>query len=102
MFLAGLSTTIGFQRTVKFFIKKKSNYKGTISFFLGFLLLLYGWPLIGMILEFYGFFMLFADFIPTAIVFMRRIPFLSTLLNMPGVKNVLNRVAPGGGANLPV
>ena len=58
LFLAGLSTTVGFKRTVKFFTKSGggrggggSNVKGSAAFFGGFVLVLWGWPLIGMICE---------------------------------------------------
>ena len=58
LFLAGLSTTVGFSRTIKFFTKTggkgSSNIKGSVAFFGGFLLVLWGWPLIGMICEGYA------------------------------------------------
>ena len=36
----------------------------------------------------YGFLALFADFIPTALMFMKKVPGLSALLDMAVVKNV--------------
>ena len=50
--------------------------------------------MIGMGLEGYGFFLLFAGFIPTALHFMRRVPFLNTILDSPAVKKIVNKVAP--------
>ncbi|XP_020679742.1 vesicle transport protein GOT1 isoform X1 [Dendrobium catenatum] len=60
LFIAGLMLTIGLKSTMLFFAKPK-NYKGTISFGVGFFLLLIGWPFFGMILEAYGFIVLFSS-----------------------------------------
>ncbi len=55
---------IGFERTFRFFFQRY-KLKGTALFFGGISLVLIGWPVIGMIIEFYGFFLLFGlvDFI---------------------------------------
>ncbi|WOL17316.1 hypothetical protein Cni_G26107 [Canna indica] len=58
LFLSGVMLTIGLKSTMQFFAKPK-NYKGTISFGVGFFLVLIGWPVIGMIMESYGFIILF-------------------------------------------
>ncbi len=42
----------------------------------------------------YGFILLFADFFPTAIMFMKNVPFVGPALNHPRAKAVLNKVAP--------
>ncbi|TVU30683.1 hypothetical protein EJB05_22317 [Eragrostis curvula] len=62
LFLSGLGLTIGPKSTLQFFAKPK-NYKGTISFGAGFFLVLIGWPFFGMILEAYGFIVLFRSWI---------------------------------------
>lgn len=49
---------IGLERTFRFFFQRY-KLKSTALFFGGILLVLIGWPLIGMIIEFYGFFLLF-------------------------------------------
>lgn len=49
---------IGFERTVRFFFQRY-KIKGTLLFFGGFIIVLVGWPAVGMIIEFYGFFLLF-------------------------------------------
>ena len=58
LFLVGLSMIIGFERTFRFFFQRY-KIKSSALFFGGILLVLVGWPLIGMIVEFYGFFLLF-------------------------------------------
>ncbi|KAF3950261.1 hypothetical protein CMV_023958 [Castanea mollissima] len=46
--------TIVLKSTMQFFMKRQ-NFKGTISFGVGFFLVVIGWPTLGMILEAYGF-----------------------------------------------
>lgn len=49
---------IGFERTFRFFFQRY-KIKATALFFGGIAIVLFGWPLIGMIVEIYGFFLLF-------------------------------------------
>ena len=71
------------------------------GFFLGgFLFVIYGWTLVGFGLEMWGFWLLFSAFFPTALSFLRRMPFLKKVLDMPAFKGVINKIAPAGG--LPV
>ncbi|KAH9622226.1 hypothetical protein KSS87_010511, partial [Heliosperma pusillum] len=57
--------------------------QGTISFGVGFFFVLIGWPILGMILESYGFLVLFSGFWPTLAVFVQRIPVLGWILQHP-------------------
>jgi hypothetical protein len=49
---------IGLERTVKFFFGQQ-KLKGSLFFFGGVFIVLLGWPLIGMLIEIYGFIVLF-------------------------------------------
>ena len=60
----------------------------------GVALVVAGWPVIGLGVEGYGFWLLFAGFFPTALAFLRRVPVLGSVLDAPAVKSALNRVAP--------
>ncbi|KAI4993210.1 hypothetical protein ZWY2020_007523 [Hordeum vulgare] len=90
LFLSGLGLTIGLKSTMQFFTKPK-NYKGTISFGAGFFLVLIGWPFFGMLLEAYGFVVLFSGFWPTLAVFLQRIPILGWIFQQPFVTSFLDR-----------
>lgn len=92
LFIAGLACVIGLERTFRFFFQRH-KVKGTLCFFGGIFVVLVGWPLIGMCIELYGFYHLFSGFFPVAINFLRRIPVLGTMLNFPGIKGILDRLA---------
>ena len=74
MFLCGVTLTIGLQNTFQFFFQVHKikvvviaftnsitmmMMQGTTLFYFGLLVVLFGWPLIGMIIEAFGFFYLF-------------------------------------------
>ncbi|GLV32186.1 uncharacterized protein CBL_11857 [Carabus blaptoides fortunei] len=92
LFIAGLACVIGLERTFRFFFQKHKA-KASIAFFGGIIIVLLGWPLIGMLVETYGFVLLFSGFFPVAINFLRRVPILGTILNMPGLSGLLDRLA---------
>lgn len=81
LFLTGLSLIIGLRRTCSFFFQRH-KLKGTSFFLGGVFIVLLRWPLLGMLLETYGFFRLFRGFFPVAFGFLgsaSNIPFLSAL-----------------------
>lgn len=82
LFLAGVMLTIGMKSTAQFFMKQ-SHYKGSIAFVVGFFVVLVGWSVIGMIMEVYGFIVLFSGFLPTVLIFLQRIPVLGWFLQYP-------------------
>ncbi|XP_028159940.1 vesicle transport protein GOT1B [Ostrinia furnacalis] len=58
LFISGLACVIGLQRTFFFFFQRH-KVKATVAFFGGILIVLAGWPMIGMVAEIYGFLLLF-------------------------------------------
>lgn len=52
------------------------------------MVVLLGYPLIGMIIEAYGFVILFSGFFPVAVNFLRRIPVIGSFLNLPFISSV--------------
>eukprot|EP00884_Botryococcus_braunii_P014770 jgi/Botrbrau1/23294/Bobra.0102s0035.1 len=93
LFLAGVGLTIGPAATVRFFLRKK-NVKGSAFFLGGVALVVWGWAIIGMAIETYGFWLLFSGFFPTVLGFLRRLPFLGGVLDLPVLKTAINRFAP--------
>lgn len=82
-----MACVIGLERTGRFFFQKH-KVKASIAFFGGIIIVLVGYPIVGMVVETYGFVLLFSGFFPVAINFLRRVPVLGTFLNMPGVSRV--------------
>ncbi|ORX73620.1 putative GOT1-membrane protein required for ER to Golgi transport, partial [Linderina pennispora] len=91
LFLAGVSMIIGFKKTL-FFFSRRDKLKGSVSFFLGFILILLKWSIIGMVVETFGFLNLFGDFFPIAIGFLRRLPFIGQVFSLPGIRQVVDRL----------
>ncbi|XP_076170343.1 vesicle transport protein GOT1B [Ptiloglossa arizonensis] len=92
LFISGLGCVIGPKRTLNFFFQRH-KIKASISFLGGIIVVLMGWPIVGIIIETYGFVLLFSGFLPVAINFLRRVPVLGTILNMPGLNRILDMVA---------
>ncbi|WCJ44176.1 Vesicle transport protein GOT1 [Euphorbia peplus] len=90
LFLSGVSLTIGLKSTMQFFMKRQ-NFKGSISFGAGFFLIVIGWPIVGMILEAYGFIILFSGFWPTLAVFVQKIPILGWIVQQPFLRSFFER-----------
>ena len=62
--------------------------QGSAFFLGGVALVVYGWTLVGFGLETYGFWLLFSAFFPTVLSFLRRMPFLKRVLDLPAFKAV--------------
>jgi hypothetical protein len=73
LFLIGLTIFTGPQKTLLFFARKQ-KLKGTGAFAAGIALILFRWPLIGFLIELYGIFVLFGDFLGTIASFAKNIP----------------------------
>ncbi|RXN34830.1 vesicle transport GOT1B [Labeo rohita] len=91
LFVAGLSFVIGLERTFRFFFQRH-KMKATGFFLGGVFVVLIGWPIVGVVLEVYGFFLLFRGFFPVAVGFIRRVPILGSLLNLPGISGLVDKV----------
>ena len=78
---------IGPQKTYRFFFQWRKA-KGTACFFGGILLVLYGWAVLGIVIEGWGFLNLFGDFFPVALGVMRNMPIIGNVLALPPVRAV--------------
>ncbi|XP_031481731.1 vesicle transport protein GOT1-like [Nymphaea colorata] len=86
--LSGVALILGWRSTCKLF-SEKVNIKGSLSFFVGVFLILVGWPILGILLEFYGSVVLFRGFWPSIKVFLCNIPVLGWFIQYPSL--FLNR-----------
>jgi uncharacterized membrane protein YtjA (UPF0391 family) len=97
LFLIGLTIIIGPQKTLLFFARRQ-KLKGTAAFFGGLILILMRWALVGFLIELYGIFILFGDFLGTIAGFARNIPVIG-----PWIGAVVDRSGVAvRGAELPV
>ncbi|KAJ2587755.1 Golgi Transport [Coemansia sp. RSA 1797] len=91
LFLAGMSMIIGVQKTVYFFTRR-DKLRGSVAFFAGFVLVLVKWPIVGILVEAFGFLNLFGDFFPVAIDFLRNLPFIGRVFSLPGIRHIVDRI----------
>lgn len=81
LFLIGLTIIIGPQKTLLFFARRQ-KLKGTAAFWGGITLILLRWPLIGFLVELYGIFVLFGDFLGTIAGFARNVPVVGPYIGL--------------------
>lgn len=91
LYFLGLILVIGVGKSTSFFVQP-DRLKGSGCFFGGILVLLMGWPIIGMAIEIYGFIALFGGFFPMAINVLRVMPVIGTILALPGISNVCDTI----------
>ena len=93
MFLVGLVFILGMQGTMNLFTRR-DRIRGTICMGFGVMMVLFNrWTIIGMGLEIFGFLNLFANFLPTVLVFARELPYIGRILNTPGLSQAADYVA---------
>jgi hypothetical protein len=66
LFVSGVVLIIGPMRAASFFAQPRRR-KGAVCFFAGIALVLWGWTIVGMGVEAFGFVNLFGDFFPLAL-----------------------------------
>lgn len=89
LFLSGVALSLGPRATARFFTRRR-NFRGSGAFGAGFAGVLLGWPVAGMLAQGYGLVLLFADFLPTALPFARRVPGVGALLALPPVRAAIH------------
>ncbi|KAI1007091.1 hypothetical protein K3495_g1127 [Podosphaera aphanis] len=90
LFIIGVTILTGPRKTLSFFARKQ-KLKGTAAFSIGIFLILMRWALIGFLVECYGIFVLFGDFIGTILGFLRNIPVVGPLIGAATDKLNLGR-----------
>lgn len=78
-FVAGVPITIGPGRTAGYFFQPKKA-RATICLSSGIILVFFGWPIIGIVLETFGFLNLFGNLFPIALAIIKQMPVIGPLL----------------------
>ena len=86
--VCGIVVILGAKRAVMFF-STKGKWKGSVFFFLGFVIIIIGWPMIGFLVEMYGAFVLFANFITSVISYLKMVSAASEVLVLPGISHLV-------------
>lgn len=81
--LSGVAFLLGWRSMWRLFTSK-TNYKGTIPFFVGLFLIFVRWPIIGIIIQLYGAIVLFSGFWASVKVFLYQIPVVGWLIQFLG------------------
>jgi hypothetical protein len=97
LFLLGITLLIGARQALVFF-GRRAKIRGTICFFSGILLVLFKYPIIGMLLEGFGILNLFGNFFPIVIQIFRNMPIIGPALAYPPVATIVDKLV---GATLP-
>eukprot|EP01097_Dermamoeba_algensis_P003645 TRINITY_DN2507_c0_g1_i1.p1 TRINITY_DN2507_c0_g1~~TRINITY_DN2507_c0_g1_i1.p1 ORF type:complete len:140 (-),score=16.54 TRINITY_DN2507_c0_g1_i1:133-552(-) len=99
LFLAGVTMVIRVRNVARFFFQPK-KVRGSVCFLGGILMVLFGWTIIGILVEAFGFINLFGNFFPFVLHFLRSMPVVGSILNLPGIKQLVDTIVLGG--RLPV
>ncbi|KAF8817790.1 Got1 family protein [Cardiosporidium cionae] len=85
VFLIGLFFLMG-SRSIRFFFRKE-KFIGSLFYLGGIGVIIFGWAMIGWLLEMYGLWKLFASFLPSVVTSLSLTP-VGYLFNLPGIKQV--------------
>ncbi|XP_077211975.1 got1/Sft2-like vescicle transport protein family [Tasmannia lanceolata] len=77
--LSGVALILGWRSTWQLFTRRM-NYKGSVPFLAGLLLIFVRWPIAGIVLEIYGSIILFGGFWPSVKAFLFQIPIVGWIL----------------------
>ena len=95
-FIMGLVIIVGPANTVAFFMRK-TKMKGSACFFAGFFMIVIGWfgfTILGFLLQLYGLFLLFRDFIKTIFKTLENMPVIGPVLrSQPWLSDAVDYIA---------
>ena len=91
MFIIGFTLVVGLESTYRFFLQRE-KFKGSTAFFGGIIIVLLGFPIIGMCVEAYGFFLIFSGYVGIAVSFLRRMPIVGDILCLPYINSVATKL----------
>merc|ERR1740123_1448129 len=95
-FFIGVVTLIGISNAFGFFFRD-SKRKASACYFAGLLIIIFGYTLIGFILQIYGIFLLFKDFIKIAFSYVQNMPLIGPLVkDNQTVHGIINYISSSG------
>ena len=101
LFLTGIALIIGVRECGKFFSPfRKGRTRGVVCFFLGVLLVLLRWPVVGMAVELIGFVEMFGKVLPMVVDTLRRLPVIGPCLRLPGVEWAVDKIVGAAGGKM--
>lgn len=86
LLVTGSPIVVGPGRAARY-LTDPSKHRGTLVFMIGFFLVLSGYPLLGIIVELFGFFNLFSNLFPLVGAMISRLPFVSAFNGGPGLSH---------------
>merc|ERR1711879_729374 len=92
LFVTGSVLLVGLDRASSFFLEQ-SRLKGSVCFFGGIVFVLIKWPILGLLVEVFGFVNLFGNSFPWLLVILRNVPVLGTLHSLPVISPFLDWVS---------
>ena len=75
------------------FFTRVERWRGIVTFLGGIVLVIVGWPVVGIFVQLFGFLNLFASFFPVALAFLRHMPVIGSVFNAPVVSKVMDKLA---------
>jgi hypothetical protein len=92
LFLVGMTMLNGVTNCLKFFNPMRRP-RGVVCFFLGVLLVLVRWPVVGMLIELIGMVEMFGTFLPMVVQVLRGVPVIGPLLRLPVVSTIVDKLS---------
>mmetsp|Transcript_450 Transcript_450/g.1078 ORF Transcript_450/g.1078 Transcript_450/m.1078 type:complete len:148 (-) Transcript_450:1009-1452(-) len=101
LFLVGFTLLSTPRRTAEFFglygdrvrDRWQKRWRGLVTFFGGIYIVMAGYPVVGMLVELFGFVNLFGSFFPLVLAFLRSLPVVGPVLNMPVISTVADKLS---------
>ena len=91
LFVCGIGCSIGPQRTFWFFFRQH-RVQGSLAFFGGMALVLSGWPIVGVVFEFFGIYLLFKGFLTNNVSSLRQLPIIGSILRIPPLRRIMDKL----------
>jgi Got1/Sft2-like family len=86
LFLSGVPVTLGPSRTAQYFLQREKS-RATSCLVVGIVLVFYGFPVLGMLLELFGLLNLFGNMFPLLTLILRQVPGIGALFQPPAKQN---------------